>query len=185
MYIVFIFATVQVFLSARARRQAEGIYRDYYAVLRRRCKRLLRDEHRVDDVMQEIFWTICRKLGQYKGDPKEILPWLYRITTTHCLKHIEKDQRWNRNIESAIEEGIARYRPCFGSNEVDAWVAGKSLLAKLPPSQREVVLYRFASGMTQEEIAEVMQITRDQVRVLLKRFKEIAARWRQEASNAT
>ena len=46
-------------------------------------------------------------------------------------------------------------------------MAALQLMEHLPQQQREVLLHRHVSGMTQEEIAEVMGITRNQVRLYL------------------
>lgn len=172
-----LFVWMSWFLSAKARRQAESIYREYNVILRRRCRRLLRDDVMVDDAMQDIFWTLCRSIDDYRGEQDQILPWLYRITTTHCLKLIEKNKRWHRNIEEAVQEGVERYGSCLGAKEMEVSITVHQLLDKVPPVQRQAVLYRYVSGMTQREIAEVMEVTRDQVRTWLSRFQERAEAW--------
>lgn len=171
---------IKSLLSGTSRRRTEELYRNYHAILRRRCFRLLRDESLVEDAMQDVFWTISRRVDQYRGKPAEILPWLYRITTTHCLKLIEKNQRWHRNLELAMEEGRMRYQHNLSANELEAKVSVNALLHRMPSSQRQAVVYRHVSGMTQQEIAEVMQVTRDQVRTWLKRFEQQAQTWREE-----
>jgi RNA polymerase sigma-70 factor (ECF subfamily) len=165
--------------SRRLRNETEILYSRYYAILRRRCLRLLRDEAAADDVLQEIFWTVARRIDQYQGDHAQILPWLYRITTTHCFKWIERDKRWLRNLSLALEEGSS----CEITEESDPVdrLAMEALLLHLPPSIREIVVYRYVDEMTQEEIAEVMGLSRDQIRTGIKRFQERAARWREES----
>lgn len=173
-----IFSLLLSVLSASQRSFAERIYRQYHHILRRRCRRLLRDESAVDDVMQDIFWTICRKADGYRGKEEDILPWLYRVTTTHCLKLIEKNKRWSRNVEMAMEEGMERYHGSSGGMEHQ--VVANDLVMRLPPKQRQAVLYHFVSGMTQREIAAVMEVTRDQVRTWLAGFQTRSEAWRLE-----
>lgn len=165
------------FLSGQARRGAETLYRDYHVILRRRCRKLLRDDVMVDDAMQDIFWTICRSYDNYRGEPDQILPWLYRITTTHCLKMLEKNKRWHRNVEEAVQEGVERYQSSLGPQEMEIALTVHQLLDKVPSQQRQAILHRYVSGMTQREIAEVMKVTRDQVRTWLSRFQERAEQW--------
>ncbi|HAA54366.1 MAG TPA: hypothetical protein DCE42_06400 [Myxococcales bacterium] len=164
-------------LSALARKRTEDVYRTYHVVLRRRCLKLLRNETLADDAMQEVFWTICRNIEKYRGEPKDILPWLYRITTTHCFKLLDKNKRWNRNVDAMIEEGCARYEANLTDRELESKVAVQAMLEKLPETMREVVVYRYVSGLTQSEIAEVMDVSRDHVRTTLKRFQERAEKW--------
>lgn len=175
----FLFSLVRYFLSHKTRKQTEELYLMYHPLLRRRCWKLLRDETLVEDAMQEVFWTICRHLEQYQGEPDKILPWLYRITTTRCFKLLEKNQRWERNMELAFAQGAARYDNNLAPAEIEASLSAHALLERLPPRQREAIVYRHVSGMTQQEIAEVMGVTRDQVRTWLKQFQQRAASWRQ------
>lgn len=153
------------------RQRVTALYQQYGYVLKRRCRRILRDEALVDDAMQEIFITLCRCHDQYRGDPQKILSWLYRITTTHCLQMLDKNRRWSRNLEEMVlqyqeREMLDRHEP-----DTEAHVVVDDFLRTLPESERAAVLYRYISGMTQEEIAEVMEVGRDQVRRWLKHFQ--------------
>lgn len=170
---------VMAILSWRHKRQArqqdrevEQLYRTYGHILQRRCRRILRDAALVEDAMQEIKLSIWQHHGQYRGEPRKILSWLYRITTTHCLQLIKKDKRWLRTL--AAQLAVLEQEPARSQHheDVDAQLTMASYLDSLPAQEREVVCYRFISGMTQEEIAEVMQVSRDQVRRWLKHFQK-------------
>ncbi|MCB9637363.1 MAG: sigma-70 family RNA polymerase sigma factor [Myxococcales bacterium] len=177
MLLVFLFG---LFFSRREDGETRALYQKYYAVLRRRCFRILRDDAMVDDAMQEIFWTVSRQIDQYRGDHEQILPWLYRVTTTHCFKLLERDKRWVRNLEITMEQGS--FCGDFGGGDPVDRLAVGALLSHLPPSMREMVMYRYFDEMTQEEIAEVMGVSRDHVRTGLKRFFERVERWREAGS---
>lgn len=164
-------------LSRREREHAAHLYRTYYPVLYRRCQRLLQQEDWIDDAMQDIFWTICRRQGQYRGEADAILPWLYRIATTHCLRLLERKQRLRERVTDAMEEGADRYAACFSEVDVERRVLAQELLERLPPLQRQAVIYRYVDGLTQREIASVMEVTRDQVRTWLSLFQAKGQSW--------
>lgn len=151
--------------------EVSKLYRQYGYILKRRCFKILRDPSLVEDAMQEIFLTLCRCYTQYQGEPQRILAWLYRITTTHCLQLLQKDQRWTRNLEELLQLHVEKETHYATQLDVEGRVVLDAFLHSLPEEERAAVLYRYVSGMTQEEIAEVMDVTRDQVRRWLKHFQ--------------
>lgn len=147
---------------------AEELYRQYYPMLARRCWRLLRDEALVEDAMQELYLLIGTHHEQFRGEPRQMASWLLRMATRHCLRMLDKNQRWHRNLSVAMASFAERQSASVG---METRLAMESFLESLPEREREAVLYRFVSGMTQEEIAEVMDVSRDQVRRWLKHFQ--------------
>ncbi|MCB9641676.1 MAG: sigma-70 family RNA polymerase sigma factor [Myxococcales bacterium] len=153
--------------------EAEALYRKYHPMMRRRCRRILRDEVLVDDAMQESFWALCRGLHRFQGNDAQLISWLYRVTTTHCLKLLERERRWDRVVEAVFDEGTMT----VSGGSVESQLVVQEVLSKLPPLQQEAVLYWLLNGMTQEEIAEVMGTTRHQVRQWLSSFSQKAKVW--------
>ena len=150
--------------------QVEWLLERYGGLLQRRCRRLLRDETLVEDAMQEIVITLSRSVKQYRGEPDQILPWLYRVTTTHCLRLLEKHQRWSRQAREWLEVSLLKPTACQPS--LEERLALEAFLEQLSEQERAAILYRYVSGMTQEEIALVMEVSRDQVRRWLQHFQK-------------
>lgn len=149
-------------------REVEQLYQTYGYLLRRRCKRILNDDSWVEDAMQEILITMCRSLPQYRGEKDKILAWLYRITTTHCLQLLDKNKRWARNfMETCLQQ-----LDTSSSLPLEEKISVEDFLNQLPGEEKEAAIYYFVNEMSQEEIAEVMQVNRDRVRVWLKHFKQ-------------
>tara|TARA_B100000609_G_scaffold199550_1_gene203992 strand:- start:9700 stop:10236 length:537 start_codon:yes stop_codon:yes gene_type:complete len=153
--------------QSSVQKKTEAVYKEYLPTIRRRCRKILREEHLVEDALQEIFSIIFRYIEQYRGVPEDILPWLYKITMTQCLQVLEKEKRWFAPLQAALEEGHQSFSNQLGPSSVEEHMAALQLMEHLPQQQREVLLHRHVSGMTQEEIAEVMGITRNQVRLYL------------------
>ena len=162
------------FLSRRSERkkyaEVEAIYQKYGYILHSRCHRILRDAALVDDALQEIFLALLTDYKSYRGEPDAILPWLYRVTNTHCFRLIDKNKRWSRLLAARLaEQGPSSHTK---KPELDERLTLETLLEKLPEQERMAVLYRYISGMTQEEIAEVMEVSRDRVRRWLQHFQK-------------
>ena len=56
------------------------------------CSRFARDAQQLDDLSQEVFLRVWRKLGSFRGDaPFE--HWLARLTTTACYDFLRRERR--------------------------------------------------------------------------------------------
>src|SRR5512142_1360611 len=64
--------------------EVERLYREYGAVVYRRCLRLLRDREAARDATQEVFVKLLRDMSKLAGR-ETALPWIYRVATNHCL----------------------------------------------------------------------------------------------------
>jgi|GEM_PF-1305782 len=152
--------------------KVNALYQEYGYILRRRCFRILRNEALVEDAMQEILLTLYRRHHQYQGDPQKILSWLYRVTTTHCLQLLDKEKRWFRNLHEHVERQQLEQDDPSPAMTVEEKLTLEQVLEDLSPEQQEAVVYRYVSGMTQEEIAHLMGVSRDRVRRWLKLFQQ-------------
>ena len=70
----------------------EMLYEKYGPMVLRRCRRLLRDEDRALDAMQDVFVRVLQNQGRLHATYPSNL--LYRIATNVCLNRI-RDQRWD------------------------------------------------------------------------------------------
>ncbi len=68
----------------------EILYEKYGPMVLRRCRRLLRDEDRAMDAMQDVFVRVLQRRDRLKATYPSSL--LYRIATSVCLNRI-RDQR--------------------------------------------------------------------------------------------
>lgn len=147
----------------------------YGYLLKRRCFKILHNESLVEDAMQEILLVMHRSYDQYRGDPEKILGWLYRIATTHCLRLLEKHKRWSAVTQRWLEEhpdglsASAQTRPSVSAEDV---LTLEQVLETLGEEEKSIAIYKYVDGMTQNEIAEVMGITRERVRHRLGLFQK-------------
>lgn len=120
--------------------------------------------------------TILNKGHQYRHEA-DVLGWIYRITTNHCLNRLRAAGR------RVAREQAPAANPWWEMSSVDPYgqVAARAsladLLGGLDDLDRQLVVYRFLDRMTQEEMAEVTGRSR---KTIGKRLKRLEERWSQQ-----
>ena len=132
----------------------------------RLCQRLLHDREEALDAAQEVFIKAYRKAG--KLEPKgELYTWLYRVATNHCFNKLRR-RRIVRflPIGNTFEEEPLGWEPPDRAPAPDRqlaarerWRATRDAIARLPESQRAVLVLAKFEGLSYRRIAETLQIT--------------------------
>jgi RNA polymerase sigma-70 factor (ECF subfamily) len=134
--------------------------------LLRLCERMLGDAEEARDAAQEVFLKAYRKAGEVRPQG-QVYTWLYRIAVNHCLNRLRRRKlvRFLRWDDPSDRQAPAFDPPDEGAGPVAAlesrrrWQATRRAIAKLPESQRAVlVLVRF-EGLSYKQTAEVLGIT--------------------------
>ena len=129
------------------------------------CRALLSNEADAQDASQEVFLTVLRRRDDLSGirDP---WTWLMKIARLTCL-YIRR--RRARGASPNLEEEVERIEevgpPLRREEVVRIW----SVLDRLPERYRAILALHFQQGMNHEELAEVLELSRGAVRVLLHR----------------
>ena len=172
-------------LVARARGGNEeafgALMRSHYEPVFRLVNSMLRDEHSARDVCQEIWLTVWKNIGAFRGDAK-FSTWVHPIATRRAIDHLRGRKRWfNRFIpfasdtsEAASEESggdrIAAAAEATADSDPRQDVEMKEknarferAIASLPPKHRAVLALREVQGLSYDEIAENLGIARGTV----------------------
>ena len=123
----------------------------------------------VEDVLQETFIKAYRKLGQLR-DPTRLRMWLMSIAQKACVDHVRK-----RRGSVLGEEGAA-LAAADGASEGGLSEEVRRVVESLPALYREVVMLRFAGGMSCKEIADYLGEPAGTVRNRLFRANEMLRR---------
>lgn len=134
--------------------------------------RLLGDRAEAEDVAQEAMLRMWRMAGDWRAGEAQLASWLYRVTVNLCTDRQRKAQR--RRTE-ALEEGAEPADPAQGVVEgllqrerADALQAA---LADLPERQRQAVVLRHIEGLSNPEIAAILEVGVEAVESLTARGK--------------
>ncbi len=120
------------------------------------ASRVLGDASAAEDVLQDVFWIIYKKL-KWLSDPALFKPWAYRITTRECFRYIKKRARWPMQLDEEAFDAIA-------ANDTSTDIDPRSallpeMLAELSPASRVVILLHYFDDLTLAEVADVLDIS--------------------------
>lgn len=120
------------------------------------CLQMTRNTSEAEDLTQEIFVHLLRKIGSFRGE-SQFSTWLYRVTTNHVLMHFRRSSRRREKFPSLSEECAAPAKSIvsFGPQLLDR-IAIDAALAKLPSGSRSVFMKFDMEGYKHEEIAGIL-----------------------------
>jgi RNA polymerase sigma-70 factor (ECF subfamily) len=131
----------------------EEAYRTYAARCKAVAHRVVRDDARAEDAVQEAFLALWRHRDGLVVRTGGIGPWLYTVTRNAALAALRADSRRTAREDRAhVDEPGAD-----PLDEVMARGAAESVrqaLADLPPEQRTVLSWAYFRAMTLPQIAE-------------------------------
>jgi RNA polymerase sigma-70 factor (ECF subfamily) len=127
--------------------------------------RILGDAHRAQDVVQEVFLSLCRE-DRSQVEPR-LAPWLYTVARNRALNERRRDRREAVGVEP--QAAVASSDPAPQVEMRDAAVHVLRALDALPEEQQEAVRLKFQHGLRYRDIADVMRVTPGNVAVLVHR----------------
>jgi RNA polymerase sigma-70 factor (ECF subfamily) len=114
------------------------------------ARRMLTSTVAAEDVLQETFVDIIRKISTFRGEA-ELGFWVRRIAVNQCLMHLRS--AWSlRRVDT--EHFDAEPAPIATSS--DERIELERALDALPATARAVVLLHDVEGLTHREIAKLM-----------------------------
>jgi RNA polymerase sigma-70 factor (ECF subfamily) len=127
----------------------------------------------VDDVVQEVFVVVHRKLAGFEGR-SSVRTWLAGIVRRVVADHVRKRGNAPVGDELLGEDSVSLARG--PAEELDAKTAARvldGLLARMPESQREVFILHEVEQMTGREIAEAVGANENTVHTRLRAARRI------------
>jgi RNA polymerase sigma-70 factor (ECF subfamily) len=152
----------QASFAVLVRRYSERAYRAAY--------RVVRDPHQAEEIVQEALIKAYRGLDGFELR-SSFYTWLYKIVVNLALDRRRREGRapnieWDDSVAGrvdprAIPPGAGDPELASRRREVREFVAQG--VQELPDPQREVLLLREVEGLSYEEIAERMRISKGTV----------------------
>ncbi|MFZ0098187.1 MAG: RNA polymerase sigma factor [Gemmobacter sp.] len=138
--------------------------------------RLLADRAEAEDVAQEAMLRLWRVAPEWRTGEAKVTTWLYRVVTNLVTdRQRARQRRQATTLEDAPE--VADDAPAAVTQliEADRMAALDRALEGLPDRQRQALVLRHIEGMSNPEIAEIMQIGVEAVESLTARAKRALA----------
>ncbi len=142
--------------------------------------RLLGDAEEARDVSQEVFVSVFRAIGGFRGESR-LSTWLYRIATNHCRNRQKYQGRRSQSRHEPYEESrVKAAAPVAGERlpQPDREVEGRRLesavqcaIAGLDEEHRELIVLRDIQGLSYEEIQGITGLAEGTVKSRLHRAR--------------
>jgi len=149
------------------------------------ARRLVRDEEDARDAVQEAFLSAFRSIGRFEGECR-LATWLHRIVVNCCLMRLRTRRR---HPEEPIEDLLPKFQedghqvghPCLfdWGDPADVLLERRQVrilvrrsIERLPETYRTVLVLREIEELDTAEVAELLGITENAVKVRLHRASQ-------------
>jgi RNA polymerase sigma-70 factor (ECF subfamily) len=140
----------------------QGIWQQVHDGLRAFVAKRVANEAEVEDILQEVFLRMHRKLDSLK-DPRRIVPWLFQITRHAIIDHYRTPAR-RREVPAGLQADLDASHPVpvspvaeelLDAGRFRAELAGclRPMIERLPDDYRQAVTLVEMNGLTQQAAA--------------------------------
>lgn len=136
--------------------------------------RMLADRGEAEDVAQEAMLRLWRIAPDWRQGEAQVSTWLYRVTANLCTDRLRK-KRGDIGLDQIAEPSDPLPSVTAQMQTRSRQLALADALATLPERQAQAVALRHLEGLTNPEIAEIMDITVTSVESLTARGKRALA----------
>jgi RNA polymerase sigma factor (sigma-70 family) len=145
----------------------QSLHREHYSMVLTLCRGFMKgDSEQAADLAQDVFINVWNALSGYRAEAS-YKTWIYRITVNTCLLHIRKDKKKiNVPLETANHPGELD----ASSNQVQTEQILYRAIGKLDEVDRLIIMM-VLDEVEYEEIARIMGITENNLRVKIHRIK--------------
>jgi RNA polymerase sigma-70 factor (ECF subfamily) len=154
--------------SNGASHDTEALYREHGSAVAALCRSLLRDRGESEDATQGVFLSAHRALLNGAA-PREPRAWLLAVARNECYARFRQRAATPVPTDDAPETATA---------DVSAQAQRAAELAKMwdevgrmPPAQREAFILREIHGLSYDQLADELSLSRPSVRSLLLRAR--------------
>ncbi|HXG68355.1 MAG TPA: RNA polymerase sigma factor [Blastocatellia bacterium] len=136
------------------------IYEQHHRRVYSLCLRMLGDAVQAEDLTQEVFLQVFRKIGSFRGD-SAFTTWLHRLTVNQVLMHLRKR---GVKLEHTSEEGDFTNvveTPLQSTRRISMVdrLALEKAIAELPAGYRTIFVLHDVEGYEHEEISTMLNIS--------------------------
>jgi RNA polymerase sigma-70 factor (ECF subfamily) len=165
------------------------IYAEYFEMVWRAARRLGTPESSLDDVAQDVFLVLHRRLADYQGGRASLRSWIYGIVLRVVRDHRRTFRRKEARCVPLGPEDAGGEAPVPSTAPAPSEVAERNeafallcaLLDELDQDKRELLVLSELEEMTAPEIAQVLganvQTVYSRLRVARKAFDDAYARY--------
>ena len=135
----------------------EELYRRYHRRVYSLCIRMTRSASEAEDLVQNVFIQIFRKLKSFRGD-SSFTTWLHRLTVNEVLMHFRKNaaKRERTTDDGTIPIEVVRGTQNPARMSLIDRIALDEAIRQLSPGYRAVFILHDVEGYEHEEIGKIL-----------------------------
>ncbi|HUP86000.1 MAG TPA: sigma-70 family RNA polymerase sigma factor [Acidimicrobiales bacterium] len=123
-----------------------------------------------DDVLGEVFLSVARDIGRFRGDEPALRRWVFSIAHNRAMDAHRKAKRDRSTVGTDLADGASAPVASAPDEGLDPELI--EALDTLSPDQREVVVLRFVADLPLEAVAKITRRTAGAVKALQHRAME-------------
>jgi len=140
--------------------------------------RMVGQYQEAEDITQEVFVNVYQKLYQFDRN-KKFAPWIYRIATNASISALRRKKNViNLDFDEAYGKSYEDYNTASSSDpqllcerqELRQFI--NEAINKLPESYRAVIILRYQMDLSNQEIAEIMEVSKENIEVRIHRARK-------------
>jgi RNA polymerase sigma-70 factor (ECF subfamily) len=135
----------------------EEVYRTYHRRVYAQCLRMTRSVAEAEDLTQEVFIQLYRKLGTFRGESL-FTTWLHRLTTNAVLMHFRKIAARPEQTTDDAEtlNSFVGGTPNHNSSSIVDRIALDEAIEQLSPGYRAVFILHDLEGYEHHQIGKML-----------------------------
>lgn len=133
------------------------LYDHYSGALYSTILQILEDQELANDVLQEVFLSIWRKIDLYDDAKGRLYTWMLNIARNAAIDMLRSKSFQNSRKNQSLPDNVDRLNITANAANVDH-IGMRKLLEKLKMEQRVLIELAYFKGYTHEEIAEIEDI---------------------------
>ena len=135
-----------------------GLFARYAPTAKALAKRIVRQSHLAEEIVQEAFMAVWRDPGSYDAQRGSVKSWLLGMVHHRAVDLVRREESHRRRAEAAIPQAI--HEVADPAEDVVQQIGlpeerriVRSALDELPDEQRDVLTLMYFEGLSQSQIA--------------------------------
>lgn len=139
------------------------------------CLKVVDDEAQAQDILQESFVKIWKKVNAFDENKGRLFTWMLNLTRNTAIDALRKNKRKATHKIQTLDYDVNIEKGHQTELKVDA-IGMKEVVDKLPSDQKEVIDYLYFKGYTQKETSDELNLplgtVKSRIRIAVRNLRE-------------
>lgn len=163
-------------LKKNQRHAFEYLYDNYSGAIFGVISKIIKNQEKAEDLMQDVFLKIWKKIGDYDPGKGKLFTWMMNIARNSSIDLYRKEKnKIHVDIADQVEDLDKAKSGETKVNTIDL----RTIVDKLKPERKVLLDLVYLQGFTQQEAAEELEIplgtAKSRIRTALQDLKHIFA----------